>query len=183
MAEWSIATVLKTVGPQGTVSSNLTASARSSRSATGHQRQVANREFRARQDAWIESSRSADQIVSILYSLLFGFAMFAASNLVSFPGGFVSGFLEARKRPLGRRAAAALDIVESAVETAVLIAITVKLIHEIDGNPIVSVGLAYGLLVVLEAIALRVLGLSTPGKWMRILAMIAVAGAISALVA
>ena len=41
----------------------------------------------------------------------------------------------------------------------------------------------YGLLIVLEAISLRMLKLSTPAKWLRVLATMAVVAAISFAVA
>ena len=119
----------------------------------------------------------------ILLPLLYGLAMFVASNLVAIPVGVISGFREARKRPLSRRTASALDVVESTVEMAVLIAISVRLIRSQGDHSLAGVALAYGLLIVLEAISLRMLKLSTPAKWFRVLATMAVVAAISFAVA
>ncbi len=105
--------------------------------------------------------------------------MFVASNIVSFPVGFVSGFREARKQPLSRRAATMLEIIESAAEIAVWVAITLALIHRVEGGELLNIALAYGLMIVLEAIALRALKLSSPAKWLRVLAAMAVAILIS----
>ena len=109
--------------------------------------------------------------------------MFAVTTLVSIPVGIVTGFREARKQPLSSGAATALGAVESAAELAALVAISVHLIHASDGQPIWSIAPAYGLLIVLEAIGLRVLKSSTPAKWLRVVATLFVAGAISILVA
>lgn len=117
--------------------------------------------------------------MTILYPLLFGLAMFAASNLVSIPVGFISGFREARKRPLSRRAATLLEVLESSAEIAVWVAITVRLIHQVEGSAMSNIALAYGLMIALEAVALRVLKLSTPAKWLRILAAVLLAVAIA----
>jgi len=106
--------------------------------------------------------------VTILYPLLFGLAMFVASNVVSFPVGVVSGFREARNQPLSRRAAMVLAVVESAAEIAAWVAITLMLIHRVEGNALLNIALAYGLMIVLEAIALVALKLSTPAKWTRV---------------
>jgi hypothetical protein len=121
--------------------------------------------------------------VPIFYPLIYGLAMFAVTTLVSIPVGIVTGFREARKQPLSSGAATALSTVESAAELAALVAISVKLIHASDGQPFWSIVLAYGLLIVLEAIGRRVLKSSAPAKWLRSFATLFAAGAISILVA
>lgn len=125
------------------------------------------------------NSGAAAHTVTTSYALLFGLAMFVASNIVSLPVGFVSGFREARKQPLSRRAATILEIIESAAEIAVWVAITLVLIHRVDGDALLNIALAYGLMIMLEAIALRVLKLSSPSKWLRVLAAMSVAILIS----
>ncbi len=126
---------------------------------------------------------AAADTVSIVYPLLLGLAMFLASNIVSLPVGFISGFREARKHPLSDRAAMILEAVESAAELAVLIGITVKLIRTSSGNPFMEIALAYGVLIALEGTALHVLKLSTPAKWLRILMGVSAAIAIAVAVA
>ncbi len=121
--------------------------------------------------------------VPIFYPLIYGLAMFAVTTLVSIPVGIVTGFREARKQPLSVGASKALSAVESAAELVALVAISVKLIHASDGQVFWSIALAYGLLIFLEAIGLRVLKSSTPTKWLRIVATLFVAVAISILVA
>ena len=116
------------------------------------------------------------------YPVIFGVAMFLAWNAISIPVGIVSGFQEARGRKLGRRVSVALEIVNAAAEVAVLIAITLKLVHSTSGNALGDVAMAYGMLIALEFIALKAMKLSTSEVWPRSLAVMLAAASISILV-
>ena len=79
------------------------------------------------------------------FSVAYAVAIFVASNLVSFPLGFINGILEVRKRPLGPRPQLILEGAEGAAELLVWVVITIHLFHQQFETPYLVAAGAYGL--------------------------------------
>jgi len=114
------------------------------------------------------SRRTLAPMSELFFSIVYGVAIFAASNVVSFPLGFVNGFLEARKRPLDPRTQFILELAEGGIEVLVIVAITIHLLRQQLETPyLVAVG-AYGLAGVAGYItSVRIFKKSSIGFWVR----------------
>ncbi len=118
-----------------------------------------------------------------IHTFSYGVALFIAGNLVSVPFGFVIGFQEARKRPLGPQAVWLLDVVDGVLECATWAAILVYLLrHEADSPIAVAAG-AVAIALVATALTLRVMRLDSLRKWLEIAVVSATACTAALLVA
>ena len=83
--------------------------------------------------------------MELAFSIAYAVAIFVASNVVSFPLGFINGFLEVRKQPLSQRSRLVLEFAEGVIEVLVWIVITVHLFRQQFETPYLVAAGAYGL--------------------------------------